>query len=207
MKTKSNELIKIWLPIIISGILTWIVNLAESYKKSDEDELPAFLQSTISKLAQLPQLVSVLKTVVNWAGHLVSDVNGSISTPGEGMGIPGLYLSFLKEVASLPGLNNTGLSEYIDELYQNEKFDLRKELSNIDQLKKQFVPVVLGEALVRGFYLIRHFVDSYKENNGFTGINWRQVVPVGNRTIVRMLTVEKGTFEVFDVADAAIRIK
>lgn len=205
VKTKSNELIKIWLPIIISGILTWIVNLAESYKKSDEDELPAFLQSTISKLAQLPQLVSVLKTVVNWAGHLVSDVNGSSSTPGEGMGIPGLYLSFLKEVASLPGLNNTGLSEYIDELYQNEKFDLRKELSNIDQLKKQFVPVVLGEALVRGFYLIRHFVDSYKENNGFTGINWRQVVPVGNRTIVRMLTVEKGTFEVFDVADAAIR--
>ncbi len=37
-----------------------------------------------------------------WAMHLVSDMAGSSSNPGKGTGIPGVVLSLLKELSSLP---------------------------------------------------------------------------------------------------------
>ena len=37
-----------------------------------------------------------------WAMHLIGDMAGSSATPGKGTGIPGVILSFLKEVSALP---------------------------------------------------------------------------------------------------------
>ena len=42
------------------------------------------------------------------------------------------------------------------------------------------------------------------DNNGFKTINWSNVVPFGNRTVDRMLTVASMTFTMADTADAAV---
>ena len=43
----------------------------------------------------------------NWKGHLYSDMAGSKTTAGGGMGIPGPLLSLFKELSTLPGINDT----------------------------------------------------------------------------------------------------
>lgn len=205
--TNAGELLKTWLPVIISGLLKWIANVAEThYKEESNSDIPEPINTVIKMVSHAPALIAVLKVADNWIGHLFSDVDGSSSTARrrrDGMGIPGLYLSFLKEVASV--LKDPGLSQFVNDLYSKQKFDLRAELVNIDRFGKQVVPVVLGEVLVRGFFFVRHLAEEYKKSNDWKGVNWKAVVPFRNRTIVRMLTISKGTFTAFDAADAVIR--
>ena len=54
---------------------------------------------------------SVYLGTVNWFFHLISDIAGSSGTRrsgGEGTGLPGPILSFLKEISSLPLIRNIG---------------------------------------------------------------------------------------------------
>lgn len=202
--TNAGELLKTWLPVIISGLLKWIANVAEThYKEESNSDIPEPINTVIKMVSHVPALIAVLKVADNWVGHLFSDVDGSNSTAGGGMGVPGLYLSFLKEVASV--LKADELSQLVNDLYSKQEFDLRKELRNIDIIGKQMVPVVLGEVLVRGFFLVRHLAEEYKKSNDWKGVNWKAIVPFRNRTIVRMLTISKGTFTACDAADVAIR--
>ena len=45
-------------------------------------------------------------------------------------------------------------------------------------------------------------VDSLRD---FNRINWNNVLPFKNRTVIRMLTIATGTFTAIDMADAAIQ--
>lgn len=94
-----------------------------------------------------------------------------------------------------------------------ERFDLRAELAVAHELKRlghdllrqQSMWVIINEILVRAFYFIRHFIIEYKEKINLEKINWKNVLPFKNRTIVRMMTIATGTFTAIDMADAAIR--
>lgn len=206
IKTEPKELLKIWLPVIISGLLLWLVNVAEGeYKDKIDEKIPKPIQKLIKALAAAPMVISVLKVVVNWSGHLVSDMGGSKNTAGGGMGIPGVFASLLQEIASLPGLNCTKLSKIANDLYTKNKLDLRSELAVIHELGRQSIPVIVGEVLVRTFYFVRHLILEYKRCGDLKNINWDEVVPFNNRTIARMMTIETGTFTALDLVDAAIR--
>lgn len=137
----------------------------------------------------------------------MSDLAGSKQTAGNGMGIPGVFLSLMYEIAALPGVNQTGLTKQLDNLYKdkNIKLNLRKEIPIYEHLAKQTIPVAINEILVRTFYFIRHLVDEIKKHHGLQGIEWKNVVPVGNRTVDRMMTVASVTFTAADTADAAVR--
>lgn len=165
--------------------------------------------------------------IKNWQGHLHSDMVGSIRTSGGGMGIPGTLFSTLKEFASLPGFENTDLSMNLYKAYVNgigtgksqldlgqlnvlfdgasSKFDLRSENAIAHELKRQSIPVVINEIIVRCTYFIRHLYLEWKNKGHFEDINWQNVIPLNNRTIARMMTISTGTLEVIDLADAAIR--
>ena len=71
-------------------------------------------------------------------------------------------------------------------------------------LKKQMLPIVVNEILVRGFYFVRHLITEYKLNNNFENVNWRNTLPFGNRTIERMMTIASGTFTAIDALDALV---
>lgn len=174
-------------------------------------------------------IAKVFAGVVNWClnaagaianqrGHLMSDIATSA-------GIPGPVMSMLKELSVLFG--NKDFSEGLRRAYQNgigsgkkqvdlgifnelfsgasSKLDGRTEAAVAHELKRQAVPVIINEVLVRGFYFVRRLVMQYKENSGWDGIDWHKVIPFNNRTIVRMMTIASGTFTAIDMAGAAIQ--
>lgn len=143
--------------------------------------------------------------VVNWAMHLVSDMAGSSDNPGAGMGIPGPIITLLKELSTIPGVNKTSLPKMIGDFFENNRFDLRSELAVGHEIGRQTIPVVVNEALVRGFYFIRRLIQQLKEKESFKDIEWKKTLPFKNRTIVRMMTIATGTFTSIDMADAGIR--
>ncbi|MCD4713393.1 MAG: hypothetical protein K8R73_08945 [Clostridiales bacterium] len=173
--------------------------------------------------------------IINWCfnvarnrkGHLLSDMAGSKKTAGGGMGVPGSIISTLKELSALPIIKDTEFPQKLAKAYQkgfgegkgkldlgafnalfegrSSKMDARTEMAITHEVKRQAMPVVLNEIIVRSFYFIRRFIQELKDKNDLTQIEWKNVLPFRNRTIVRMMTIATGTFTAMDVADAAIR--
>ena len=205
----KKEMLQMWIPVIVSGILTWLLFVVKSkYKDEIDSRLPKPIQKLIVALAQVPAAITVLTIANNWLGHLASDMAGSSTSSRmgrDGMGIPGLFVSMFKEISSIPPLNLTPLPSVVNEIFSNQRFDMRHELALLSELGRQAIPVILGDITVRTFYFIRRLVIELKEHKDLKSVNWRNVVPFNNRTIARMLTVESGTFTAVDLIDAAIR--
>lgn len=205
----KKEMLQMWIPVIVSGILTWLLFVVKSkYKDEIDSKLPKPIQKLIVALAQVPAAITVLTIANNWMGHLASDMAGSSTSSRmgrDGMGIPGLFVSMFKEISSIPPLNLTPLPSVVNEIFSNQRFDMRHELALLSELGRQAIPVILGDITVRIFYFIRRLVIELKEHKDLKSVNWRNVVPFNNRTIARMLTVESGTFTAVDLMDAAIR--
>lgn len=172
---------------------------------------------------------------INWCfnvaknryGHLMSDLGGSKSTAGGGMGLPGSVLSTLKELSCLPCFKDPEFSKKLAQAYQkgigtnkgqvdlglfnclfagaDSKVDYRTEEAIKLELKRQTLPVAINEVIVRSFYFIRHLTTELKEKGSVEAIDFKKVIPLNNRTIVRMLTISTGTLTAVDLADAAIR--
>ena len=203
--TAPKDILKIWLPIVISGVLNWLIRMAESkYIEKMGKEIPRPIHLLITALAQTPAVVSILKVIDNWFGHLVSDMGGSKNTPGGGMGIPGIFLSMLKEISSLPIMKESQLPKIVSNLYSKDKLDMRTELAVVESLGKQSIPVILNECIVRLFYFVRHLIEEKGKHSEWKDVNWNNTLPFNNRTIMRMITISSGTFVAVDMADAAI---
>lgn len=204
--TTPKDILKIWLPIVISGALNWLIRMAESkYVQKMGKDIPRPIHLLITALAQAPAVISILKVIDHWFGHLVSDMGGSKNTPGGGMGISGIFLSILKEISSLPIMKESQLPNIVSDLYSKEKIDMRTELAVVESLGKQSIPVILNECIVRLFYFVRHLIEEKEKHSEWKDVNWSNTLPFNNRTIMRMITISSGTFVAVDMADAAIR--
>ena len=95
----------------------------------------------------------ILKEAHNWIGHLISDMGGSKSSAGRGMGIPGLFLSLLKEISAIPAINKTRLPQLLNEWYSKGHFDLRKELAVLDIAKSRWFQLSLMKYWCEDFIL------------------------------------------------------
>ena len=160
--------------------------------------------------------------LINWFFHMISDMAGSsssISKGNTGTGLPGPLVSFLKEISALPifrKLDDNGykkFSVWISKLFNGTllakkdengkiieavKFDLRTEIGVANELKRQAVPVIINECIVRGFYFIRRLCNEIKSKDirsfdEMSRVDWKATLPFKNRTIVRMLTISTGT--------------
>ena len=144
---------------------------------------------------------------VNWFGHMISDVSGSSSSKGRGMGIPSPFWCWVNDIAVLkavlkipPSEFDKNVNDLAVKIFENG-FDVRFQAA-------QAIPVFVNEILVRIMYsvrrLIRYFKDTPKESRGFH-IMWKQCEPFSNPTVKRMLTVAHGAFCLIDIGDATIR--
>ncbi len=158
------------------------------------------------------------KTIANRQGHLMSDIATSASLPGS-------FLSVITELASIPCFRNKDFLMKLRAAYKKgigtgkgqidlgafntlfegaqNKLDVATEKAIGHELKRQALPVVINEILVRASYFIRRFIGELKEKQNVLEIDWKKVIPVNNRTIVRMMTIATGTFTTVDLADAA----
>ncbi|MDY3940008.1 MAG: OmpA family protein [Spirochaetia bacterium] len=171
--------------------------------------------------------ITTAKTINNRKGHLISDMGGSSSSKQGGAGIPGPIMSTMKEIAALPCFKDTNFNENLRKAYQNgigsgknqinlgifnslfegasSKMDYRTELAVKYELERQASPVMINEFIVRGFYFIRRFIEQMQDGRSIEKLDWEELLPYRNRTIIRMLTISKGVFTAIDFTDAAIR--
>ncbi len=205
VETHAKDIVEIIAPALLTGLLNWLAAVAERrYEAKTEGEIPKSIQKIVRLIASTPILIEVIKCADNWFGHLVSDMGGSKNTPGGGMGIPGMFLSLLYEIASLPGLKNTSLPMLLDDLYQNQKLDLRHELPLYEAVGKQALPVVFNEIIVRTSYFVTHLSRELNNCGNVNDVDWKKVVPIKNITVNRMLAIASMTFTIADTADAAV---
>lgn len=163
--------------------------------------------------------ITCAKTIANRKGHLMSD----IATPAS---LPGSFLSVITELASIPCFRNedfllklrdafnkgigTGKGQIdlgaFNILFEGarSKLDITTEKAVAHELKRQAMPVVINEVLVRASYFIRRFISELREKQDVGKIEWKNVIPFNNRTIIRMMTISTGTFTAIDMADAAV---
>lgn len=202
--TKPEDIANSVVPIVMTGFLNWLVAIAENeYEEETGEKAPEAVIKLAHLVASSPIIIELVKCANNWIGHLVSDMGGSKNTAGKGMGIPGFFFSLLYEFAGLPLVNKLGLTNFLNDLYVKQHFDMRHELVVVEALGKQAVPVMVNEAIVRMGYLVSRLVSYYNERDGLDGIDWSDVVPIGNRTVERMITVSSTTLSLIDSADAA----
>lgn len=206
VETSKEDVAAIVAPAVITGILNWLVAMAEEgYESASGEEAPAAIRRLAHVVASTPAILEVARCADNWFGHLVSDMGGSKSTPGGGMGIPGVFLSLFYELSALPGIRDTGLTEVLDDLYENHKLDLRHELAYSEHVEGMAWPVIFNELFVRIGCMVLHLEKELLEKGELRGVNWRYVFPFANRTVDRMLLVATMTFNAVDTADAALR--
>lgn len=160
--------------------------------------------------------ITCAKTMANRKGHLMSDIATSASLPGS-------FLSTIAELASIPCFRDEDFLLKLRDAYRNGigtgkgQIDLgafnnlfegaRSKLDEkavMHELKRQAMPVVINEVLVRASYFIRRFIRELTEKQDVKSIEWKNVIPFNNRTIVRMMTIATGTFTAIDMADAAV---
>ena len=185
---------------VLAGLMSWLANMAKNkYEEEAGEELPEALKKIIRTIAATPAIIDIMLSVDAWLGHIMSDVSTNA-------GVPGVFLSLLKHLSMLPILNKTGLPHFVQTLYENKTLNISEKAGVVFlALKKQSMPILINEVLVRGFYFVRRLILEYKEHENFIDINWNNVIPFGNRTVERMMTIASGTFVAVDVADAAIR--
>lgn len=142
---------------------------------------------------------SLLKNIaigfVNWFGHLSSDIAGTSKNAGAGMGVPGPIMSLAKRFSSLPVVAKTQLPKIVDELFENG-MDFRREAS-------QSILVILNETIIRIIYAIRQLIKEFRETKNLLDIKWKNIIPVGDRTVERMMTFSAISFSVIDLIGAA----
>lgn len=144
---------------------------------------------------------------VNWFGHLISDMSGSSSSKGRGMGIPSPLWSWTNDIIAIKRKLNIPVSEF-DKSINELALQLYKEGYDARFQTAQAIPVFINEMLVRLMYsvrrLIRYFANVKKEERSFK-LLWKSCEPFSNATVKRMLTVAHGTFCLVDAGDAVIR--
>lgn len=199
--THVDDVLAVLVPAVLSGILNWLAFIAETNSEQEESES---MKKIVHFAASIPMLIEVAKCIDNWFGHLVSDMGGSKNTAGAGMGIPGVFISMLYEVASLPGLKDTGLTAIVNDLYENQKIDMRHELAYLKAAGKQAIPVAFNEIYIRILYLVGRLGDLQRRQSLGEKVDWHEVIPFNNRTVDRMLMIANMTFNVADTADAAV---
>ena len=145
--------------------------------------------------------------ITNWIGHLISDVSGSSSSKGRGMGIPSPILAWSNDVIAIKRKLNIPASEF-DKSVNELALKLFEKGYDVRFQTAQVIPIFINEMIVRLFYSIRRLIKYYisipKEERNFP-LLWKSCEPFTNVTVKRMLTVAHGTFCLIDLGDATVR--
>ena len=145
--------------------------------------------------------------IVNWFGHLMSDVCGASGTSGRGMGIPSPLWAWMNSVIAIKSKLGIPVGEF-DKNFNELALTLYKEGYDFRFQTTQLIPVLINELIVRLCYSIRRAIGYYRETpieqRSFKAM-WNRCAPFKNPTVKRMLTVAHGTFCLVDIGDATIR--
>ncbi|HJH69552.1 MAG TPA: hypothetical protein OIM39_00380 [Bacteroidaceae bacterium] len=145
--------------------------------------------------------------IVNWIGHLMSDISGASGSKSRGTGIPSPLWTWTNSVIAIKTKLDLSANEFdksVNELALNlfnEGYDARFQTA-------QAIPVLINELIVRLLYAVRRLIKYYRDTpraeRSFKCM-WKACEPFKNLTVKRMLTVAHSTFCLIDVGDAVVR--
>ena len=145
--------------------------------------------------------------IANWIGHLISDISGSSSSKGRGMGIPSPIWAWSNDIIAIKAKLNIPVTEF-DKSVNELALKLFEKGYDVRFQTTQAIPVFINEMVVRLLYSIRRLIGYYisvpKKDRSW-GLLWKSCEPFSNATVKRMLTVAHGTFCIIDIGDATIR--
>lgn len=145
--------------------------------------------------------------IANWIGHLTSDISGSASSKGRGMGIPSPIWAWSNDVIAIKRNLKIPISEF-DKSVNELALTLFEKGYDVRFQTTQAIPVFINEMVVRLMYSVRRLIKYYmtipRAERSFS-LLWKSCEPFSNATVKRMLTVAHGTFCLIDVSDATIR--
>lgn len=137
----------------------------------------------------------------------MSDISGSSSSKGRGMGIPSPLLAWTNDIIAIKRKLNIPVSQF-DNTINELALSIYKEGYDIRFQTTQVIPVFINEIIVRLVYairrLVKYFVTTEKEERSASAM-WIACEPFSNPTLKRMLTIAHGTFCIMDLGDATIR--
>ncbi|MFT4445173.1 hypothetical protein [Parvimonas sp. G1967] len=143
----------------------------------------------------------------NWFGHLISDLSGSSTSKGRGMGIPSPFWSWTNDIISIKRKLNLPVGEF-DKSLNEIALDIYKQGYDTRFQTAQTILVFVNELLVRFVYsirrLVRYFSTTKNDDRSFK-LLWKSCEPFSNATVKRMLTVAHGTYCFIDAGDAIAR--
>ena len=143
----------------------------------------------------------------NWFGHLISDMSGSHSSKGRGMGIPSPLWTWTNDIIAIKNELHIPVSEF-DKSFNELALEIFEKGYDSRFQSAQVIPVIINEMIVRLLYsvrrMIRYFLQTDKDNRSFSML-WKSCEPFKNATVKRMLTVAHGSFCLVDIGDATIR--
>ena len=140
-------------------------------------------------------LSKVICGIVNWFGHLISDIGGSSGTRGHenkrGMGIPIPGFELFQFVGKNHENEMKGIAKFTEQMFL-KGYDARYGIA-------MAIPVILNDMITKMFWAFR---ERYVFNK-----SWKDIVlsTKTNKRLTRMQIVSSGCFSLVDIGDAAIR--
>lgn len=137
----------------------------------------------------------IINAIINWYGHVMSDIAGSKTSKGRGAGLPVPGWEALQKLHyGKFSINDKNLdfAELTTWMYTNG-YDVRA-------FNAQLIPVLINETLVRVYWFIKqHF---------YFGKSVKESLPIANnRELSRMLLIATASFSAIDVVHASIKSK
>ena len=198
--SRSNGL---WL----AGIATVAATMKWLYNATQPDAEATGSLKTLDKLRQImhanPIMNEVVQCVDKWQTQLSGEMKGYQKAMKKDMGIDDMFISLLAAISAMPAMKGTKLPDFIKN-HQRAARDGITAIPLVKALSRQALPVVLNEILVRTAYFTVRLVRELAVHEDVNEINWDEIVPFGNRTIERMVTIASMTFTVADTTDAII---
>ena len=154
-----------------------------------DDSYKSYIELTGDSLV----LKKIIESTQNWFGHLISDVAGSKTSKGRGLGLPVPGWAALQKLQfgsfeiNGKSLNIAEVSEW---MFQNG-YDVRA-------FTAQLIPVIINETLIRTYWILKqHFYYGQSINESMPSASRREVD--------RLLLVSSAVFSTLDIGDAFIK--
>lgn len=177
---------------------------ASDYRFADKKK---YYEGFTNSKGQVKEGSKLFCGIANWIGHLISDVSGSSSSEGRGMGIPSPIWTWSNDVIAIKAKLNIPVTEF-DKSVNELALKLFEKGYDVRFQTTQAIPVFINEMVVRLLYSIRRLIGYYisvpKKDRSWV-LLWKSCEPFSNATVKRMLTVAHGTFCIIDIGDATIR--
>ncbi len=199
------------------AVIMWVAKNADCPEAElDQSNLPESIKKLLHTAKDQPVLHSVLKKIAEDKPGQAKEFGGSVIKGSlNHIGLDEKKIKEIREDMQRRGIDTDELEKKAGDKLKGAYGELRKKFgkyqnvtikqATVKGLLTEAIPVVVNDALVRGFYAIRHFTEEVEKHGGTEEIDWEEVIPFDNRAIVRMMSIASVTYCAADMTKAGVR--